>query len=390
MGVGDWDEYLARRTGKEYEIYPPRIPYMEETKGTMTYQEQFLLDAYTLAGWDIAYADQNIRKNDDIRNDTELREKFLSDGQSNGHDVEILQAIWQEIEDAVDGGYSFNKSHSASYAMLSYQTAFLKCHYPEQFYASAMSGAKTDGEGQNEVASYIAECKRRGIAILPPDINNSTSDFVVTDDGIAYRITTITHVGDSAIQHINDLRPISSFEDFLERRIKGVAKSNVVKNLIKAGAFDFDNPNRAELLWQFDMLGRTKTQIKEGYECPRYEWSNKVKMQWEKEVLGMFLTIHPMEKYGFQPIDSFIDGGNALIGGEVIDVYEFHPQKNPAKPKMAFVSLSTLTGTVKVVIFARQWKDKTTQEACSKGNIVLIRGKRSGNDITMDTMEVLE
>ncbi len=389
-GTGDWDEYLARRQGKEWSVHPDRLHYLAETEGLITYQEQFLLDAHHLAGWDIAYADKHLRKNKDIRNDTELRNKFIHDVVQKGYQEQLAVDVWTEIEDSVAGGYSFNKSHSASYAMLSYQTAYLKCHYPIHFYASQMSGTKTDGDGQNEIAMYMAECKTRGIQILPPNINNSTDRFVVVPSGIAYRITTIKHVGESAIQHINELRPITSFNDFLQRRDKSVAKKNVVTNLIKAGAFDFDNPNRAELLWQFDMTGRTKTQIKNGYECPTYAYDDKIKMEWEKEVLGMYLSQHPMEKYGFQPLDSFKDGQNALQGGEVVTVYEFHPQKNPQKPKMAFITLNTLFGTVKVVVFARQWSDEVIRFACKEGNLLLIKGTRSGRDILLNEVEVLE
>ena len=276
-GVGNWEEYIARRKGKPWEVHPDRLAYMKETQGTMTYQEQFLLDCKTFAGWDIAYADKHVRKNKNIKEDNELKTKFFADVKKNGYDESIAKTIWDEICDAVDGGYSFNKSHSASYAVLSFQTAWLKYYYPKHFYASLMSSEKTDSNGQNAIANYIAECKQRGINILPPDINKSGEEFVVTNKGINYRITTIKHVGESAIHSILELRPIKSFDDFMQRREKKHIKTNVFVNLIKAGCFDFDNPNRAELLWKVDMMNRTKTQIKEGFECPMYEWNDKVK-----------------------------------------------------------------------------------------------------------------
>src|SRR5690554_7685427 len=173
---------------------------MEETAGTMTYQEQFLLDAHVLAGWGIAYADKALRKNKDIRNDTATRTKFIQDCIANGHPKDVAEDVWKEIEDAVDGGYSFNKSHSASYAQTSYQTAWLKYYYPKHFYASQMSAEGTDSDGQSAIAGYITERKERGIRVLPPDINTSTEKFRPTEEGIAYRITTIKHVGESAIE----------------------------------------------------------------------------------------------------------------------------------------------------------------------------------------------
>lgn len=385
-GVGDWTEYIARRKGKDWSVYPPRAAYMDETVGTMTYQEQFLLDCKHLAGWDIAFADKKVRKNKNIRADEELRNKFISDAITHGHEEVIANSVWSEIEDAVDGGYSFNKSHSASYAMLSYQTAYLKCKYPLHFYASLMSGEKTDGDGQDAVAGYIAECKQRGIEILPPDINRSGDTFVVSNGGINYRITTIKHVGESAINHINELRPIDSFEDFMERRNKSHAKKNVITNLIKAGAFDFDNPDRAEMMWRFDMSQRTNKQIKEGVVCDKYDWDDKLKAEWEKEVLGMYLSSHPMEKYGFKSLDSFPDSTYCLQGGEVYDIKVFKDKK---ANDMAFVFLNTLHGNVKILVFASTWKYEGTQNLLQVGNLVLVRGKRSGDAVLFDSGELL-
>lgn len=387
MGVGNWEEYIARRKGKDWSVHSERMIYMKETVGTMTYQEQFLLDCKTFAGWNIAFADKKVRKNKHIREDHELREKFINDSVERGYDKEEVILIWNEIEDAVDGGYSFNKSHSASYAVISYQTAWLKINYPEHFYASLMSSEKTDGVGQDAISGYIAECKQRGINILPPDVNKSGEEFVVSDKGINYRITTIKSVGDSAIVGIENLRPIKSFEDFMERKEKKFIKKNVVTNLIKAGCFDFDNPNRAHLLWLADMSNRTATQIKTDMQCPVYEWNDNIKAEWEHEVLGMYLSIHPMEKYGFKPLDTFADGQQALQGGEVSEVKVFKDKKGN---EMAFVFLNTLYGKVKILIFASTWKSQEIQNNFKEKNIVLVRGKRSGHDILLDKVEVLK
>lgn len=386
-GVGDWDEYIERRKGKDYEIYEPRRPYMEETVGTMTYQEQFLLDAHILAGWGIAYADKKLRKNKDIRNDVETKNKFIEDCKRNGHGEIQAQEVWSEIEDAVDGGYSFNKSHSASYAQTSYQTAWLKAHYPEHFYASLMSKEGTDADGQSAIAGYLAEAKRRGITILPPSINQSTERFRPTKEGIAYRITTIKHVGDTAIKAIEDLRPIGSFDDFLARRNKSTMKKNVVVNLIKAGAFDEFGKSRATLLWEFDMHNRTKTQVKNDIILPAYPEDDKVKMAWEKEVLGMYLSLHPLERYSFKPFEAYKDGQtDALVGGEVIARRVFKDKNNN---EMAFITVDTLHGNVKIICFSSSW-GSTFNLAFRMGNIVMVKGKKSGNDLIANTVEVLE
>jgi len=387
-GVCDWEEYIARRKGKKWSVHEARYPYLKETEGLIAYQEQYLLDAKTLAGWDLAFADKYIRKNKNIASDTALRNKFIEDCKNKGIISQDLAVdIWNEIVNIVSQGYGFNKSHSTSYAVISFQTAWLKCYYPEHFYASLMSSEKTDSDGQSIIANYIAECKQKGIKILPPDINLSGENFVVAKGGVNYRITTIKHVGESAIRSIKALRPISSFDDFMQRREKKYIKKNVLVNLIKAGCFDFDNPNRAELLWKVDMCERTKTQIKENYECPKHKWNDRIKAEWEKEVLGMYLSTHPLEKYGFKSLNYYKDGSQALQGGEIYDIKIFNDRNGN---EMAFVFLDTLFGNIKVIVFASLWQYKKIQESIQIGNIIMAKGKRSGNDILLNEIEILD
>lgn len=384
-GVGDWNEYIERRKGKPYEIYEPRKPYMEETMGTMTYQEQFLLDAHVLAGWGIAYADKVLRKNKDIRNDVATREKFKADCIKNGHEASIIDGVWKEIEDAVDGGYSFNKSHSASYAQTSYQTAWLKAKYPNYYYASIMSAKEGNTDGQEEISNYIGELKQRGVRILPPSINISTERFEPTEEGINYRITAIKSVGESAIKEIIEKRPFASFQDFLER--KGKVNKTATINLIKAGAFDEFNPKREELMWEYAMSQRTKTQIKNDVQVDKIPVDENTYMDWEMEVLGLYLSQHPMEKYGFKPFDSYEEGDyGTLVGGKVTDRYAFNDKKGN---EMAFVTLDTLFGKIKVVCFASSWTVEWALMA-QIGNKIMVRGKKQGKDVLANHMEVLE
>lgn len=251
-----------------------------------------------------------------------------------------------------------------------------------------MTSERTDSDGQSAIANYIAECKENGITILPPSINNSKENFMVVDKKrINYRITTIRHCGETAIQHIKELRPIKSFEDFMERREKSRIKQNVLVNLIKAGCFDEFNPNRAELLWQVDMSNRTKTQIKNGYEPPRYEWNDVIKAEWEKEVLGMYLSTHPMEKYGFKSLENYDDGASCLQGGEIVEVKVFKDKK---QNDMAFVWLDTLFGKVKVLIFSSTWRYSKIRDLLQIGNKILVKGRRSGDAVILSEVEVLE
>ena len=124
----------------------------------------------------------------DIKNDVKLKEKFVTDTVNNGYSEETALKVWQEIEDAVSGGYSFNKSHSTSYGVLSYKTAWLKCHYPIYWYASLLNSEISD---QSKVESLIAECKKKGIKILPPDINISTNKYLLIDNNIICPLSAI-------------------------------------------------------------------------------------------------------------------------------------------------------------------------------------------------------
>lgn len=383
MGVGDWTEYIARRKGKEYTIHPDRKSYMLETEGIITYQEQFMLDCKTFAGWDLAFADKMVRKNKNIREDEELLHKFLTDCQARGYDANFAFNIWKEIEDAVDGGYSFNKSHSVSYAILTYVTAWLKCKYPKYFYASAMTFANTKStdEAQKDIAEILVEVKKHGIKILPPDINESTNEFIATKEGIRYCITSIRNVGESAIKAINKLRPIKSLSDMLKRGEKRHLKKNVVEMLIKAGCFDFENPNREEMLQEYYAIR------KEDYE--HKEWNDKLKLEYEKETLGTYLTSHPMDKYSFRELNEFKDNEYAIIGGEVIEVVERYDKKGAS---MAFVTINTPKGNTKCLVFASTWNKRGSKikEEIKEGNLILLRGRRSGTNLLVDSVEVLE
>jgi DNA polymerase-3 subunit alpha len=243
-----------------------------------------------------------------------------------------------------------------------------------------------EGDDQNAISKYVAECKARGITILPPDINTGDSTFRPTPTGIRYRITTIRHVGESAIKGIQKLRPISSFDDFMEKRVKKDVKGNTVDALIKAGCFDFDTPDRGELLWRVEMLNRTKTQIKNEFIPQRYILPDKVKAAYEKEVLGLYLSHHPMEKYSFQPLSSFANEGKCLQGGEITSI-ETRPDKKGKE--MAFVTLDTLHGSVRVLVFAYIWAREDTKSLFQTGKFVLIRGKRSGDACIFDSGEEL-
>lgn len=384
-GVGDFKEYIARRNGKPYVIHPDREWYMKDTEGLITYQEQFLLDCKTFAGWDIAFADKNIRKNKDIKNDSEIRTKFIHDCVCNNYNEELAQRLWQEIEDAVSGGYSFNKSHSTSYGVLSFKTAWMKHYYPIYWYASLLN---SEIDNQDQVEGLIAECKRKGIKILPPDINKGSYKFEGTRDGIRIPINYLKGVGEDVVKYIKkELAPIASLQDMLDRGIKKYIKKNVVEAMIKAGIFDFENPDREHMMWLFNMTRRKKTDIKNGIECPHQEYNERIKLEWEREVLGMYLTAHPLDTRNARSIRDFIDGEMAVQVIEKREVTE-RLQRN-GKP-FAFLMGSNQHGMLKCLVFADIWAEEDVRKTIENNEYILVKGKRSGNDIIVNHVEGIE
>ena len=379
-GVADFDEYISRRKGSKWEIHPNRMRYMKETEGLIVYQEQYLLDANTFAGWDFAFADKNIRKNKKILQDEKLREKFINDSVERGYDKQEAEELWNEILSIVSQGYSFNKAHSASYAVLSYETAWLKYYYPEHFYSAIMTYEDSGTDGQSKIGKYITECRNNGISIIPPDINTSFDTFIAGDKTISYKLTSVNTVGDSAIKSIIGMRPIKSFDDFLERRVKKDVRANVIRNLIKAGCFDFEEPNRGKLMNKFDKIDR-------GKDFHKSEFNDKIKCQWEKESLGIYLSSNPLDKYSFEPLEDLQDNSIVVQGGEVISIKEF---KDKNGGLMAFINFETLFGTIKLISFASVWeKNQSLRDIINSGNIIMVKGRKSNSDMFLESAEIL-
>ena len=384
MGVGDFKEYVLRRNGKSFNIYPEREWYMKDTEGLMTYQEQFLLDCKTYANWDIAFADNNVRKNKKIKEDVELRNKFITDGVNNGYEEAKLIEIWTEIEDAVSGGYSFNKSHSTSYGVLSYKTAWLKHHYPTYWYASLMNSEIND---QTAIDNLIAECKKKGIKILPPDINKGSYKFEGSKDGIRLPINMLKGVGEDVVKYIQkELVPITSFDDMLDRGLKKYIKKNVVIAMAKAGVFDFEDENREHFLWKYAMRNRKKTDIKNGVECEHLEYNDKIKLQWEKEVYGLYLSSHPLGNYNVRSITDYTEDMTAI---QVVEVVDVTPRLQKNGKEMCFLTGTNQHGALKCLIFANTWECEDIKDVAKEGNVLLVKGKRSGTDMIVNDLEIV-
>ena len=360
-GVGDWSEYIERRNNRSKEnVGYFKQPYLEGTAGVIVYQEQYLLLANTYAGWDIAYSDKHIRKNKRIIEDVELKDKFITDGVSRGYEEQELLTIWEDICKVVNGGYGFNRSHSASYAKLSFQTAYMKRYHPKEFYAAYLTQNMDD---ETKIVEVINILKELNIKIIQPDINKSTDKFIPTDEGILFPLTAIQGVGGSAWYEINRLKPIESFDDFLERRIKKFVKKTVIEALIKAGAFDFTGKSRYELLKQFN---------EDAEEQPNYIY--------EKESLRFYLSESPFDKFTLTPFNEFKSGDKMFTIVEITDVTTRYDKRGQ---EMAFVVGVNKTDVIRMVVFANVWKSSPFKE----GELLLVRGMKDKESLLVNSIE---
>ena len=257
LGSGLVDQYVDSRHGirePEY-LHPSLEPILKETFGLILYQEQVMEIASKLGGYSLGEAD--LLRRGMGKKDKELiaseRERFVKGAGERGIEEKTAHHIFDQME--YFAGYGFNKSHSAAYALLAYQTAYLKVKYPAEFMAALLSSVMGN---QNKVGQYIRECKEMGIEVLPPDINKSSYAFVPEDDDrILFGLEAIKNVGKAAIEAIIEGReegPYTSLADFLKRVDLRRVNIQVTESLIKAGAFSAFKENRAQMLVKFDEI----------------------------------------------------------------------------------------------------------------------------------------
>ncbi|MBR7121669.1 MAG: DNA polymerase III subunit alpha [Lentisphaeria bacterium] len=315
-------QYIARKKNEEVTIYdhPKMEPILKETYGIMVYQEQIMQVVQALAGFSLGGADILRRaigkKKVDVM--AEQREKFIAGcKQASDIDAELADQIWEKIK--IFAGYGFNKSHSAAYGVVSYQTAYLKANYPVEFMAAVLTG---EIENAEKLAFFINECREMGIEILPPDVNSSNILFSVDNGRIRFGLGAIKGCGEAAAGKIIESRkkdgPFTSFLDFCERCGADI-NSRMLEFLTRAGAFDSLGLRRSQILAVaepmmafaiqqakdkamgqgslFDLLGGDDSS---GLECgvpipdiPEFEWGELLKS--EKELLGFYVSGHPLQ-----------------------------------------------------------------------------------------------
>ncbi|EPV3840569.1 DNA polymerase III subunit alpha [Morganella morganii] len=320
------DNFIDRKHGREAISYPDvewqhesLQPVLEPTYGIILYQEQVMQIAQVLAGYTLGGADM-LRRAMGKKKPEEMakqRSVFEEGAVKNGVDAELSMKIFDLVEKFA--GYGFNKSHSAAYALVSYQTLWLKAHYPAEFMAAVMTA---DMDNTEKVVGLVDECWRMGLKVLPPDINSGLYHFHVNDEGeIVYGIGAIKGVGEGPIEAILEARKDGHFKDIFDLCARtDIKKLNrrVMEKLIMSGAFDRLGPHRAalmssledalkaadqhakaEAIGQADMFGvlaEAPEQVERSYaNIPK--WQDEIILEGERETLGLYLTGHPINRY---------------------------------------------------------------------------------------------
>ena len=402
---------------------PQLEPILKPTYGCIVYQEQVMQIVRSLAGYTLGRSDL-VRRAMSKKKASVMekeRQNFVYGNEqegvpgciANGIDEQTANKIYDDMTDFAK--YAFNKSHAAAYAVVSYQTAFLKYYYPVEFMAALMTSVI---EMPNKVAEYIQVCRQMGISILPPDVNCGIYGFSVDHGAIRYGLSAIKSVGRPVINALVEEREKNgtyrSLKDFIER-LTGIVNKRAIENFIKAGALDCLEGNRRQKMnvygqivdsiaqekknsfaGQMSLFDLVSDEDKKDFEIrmPNVgEYDKEMVLAFEKEVLGIYLSGHPLEGYrgimdkmisakttDFQPdeesgIPKVYDGQKVIIGGMITERTIKYTRNNKV---MAFLTVEDLVGTVEVVVFPRdyeKWQTLITDDAR-----VFIQGRVNAED----------
>ncbi len=383
LGSGMVDSFIKRKHGAEQFKYdfPQLEPILKDTYGVIVYQEQVMLIAQVLANYSLGAADLLRRAMGKKKPEEMAKQKkiFLAGAAENKLNLKKAESVFDLMEKFA--AYGFNKSHSAAYALIAYQTAYLKAHYPVEFMAALLT---EDMENTDKVIKNIGEVRAMGVEVLPPDINASARSFTVAEDVMRFGLGAVKGVGAAALESIQQVRkdePFTSLQDFCERVDLRKVNKKVVEALIKCGAFDSLGGKRAQFFAGLEdamEVGQRLQREKESGQESLFgtqeilsvggngygvlpdveEWDEKTLLSYEKEILGFYVTGHPLARYsdsikrfatcGASELSERTDKEQVRVCGIISGIKELITKKGD---RMAFVTLEDLSGSVEVIVF---------------------------------------
>ena len=402
------DDFVNRKAGREplRYLHPQLEPILSTTYGVILYQEQVMEIAQSMAGYTLGGADL-LRKAMGKKLPEEMakqRETFMTGATERGVDKKIAENIFDLMDKFA--GYGFNKSHSAAYALISYHTAWLKCHYPAAFMAATLSA---DIDNTDKVVTLLADCKTLGISVSPPKINDSYYAFrTLSDKEISYGLGALKGVGKGVIENIVNEReangPFADLFEFCQRLDMKKVSKRVLDALIKSGSMDALGANRASLMasiaaatraadqqqkdkesGQFDMFGVQQVPVESAEAKEVEEWSEEQRLLGEKETLGLYLTGHPYNRFAAElNIISDHDVGNMDLStprnGVFAGIMVAMRVINTRRGKMAFVTLDNAVHRVEVSLFSEKFTEY--QGRLEKDSVLIAVGELSTDEYT--------
>ncbi len=400
--MGMIDDFIDRKHGRKEVVYdlPEMKEILEETFGVMVYQEQVMQISNRLAGYSLGDADllRRAMGKKKVEEMQKQRARFLEGARKNGHPVKKAEKIFDLMEKFA--GYGFNKSHSAAYAYLAFVTAYLKAHYPTEF----MSALLTSETGNTaKVVKYISECREMNIQVLPPDVNRSFLTFTPDKDAIRFGLGAIKNVGGPAVESIVNARAeggdFTSLYDFCERVDLSAVNRRMVESLIKAGAMDSLDGTRAQYFAVLDSAIETglrtakdKASGQSGlfadlianepvaHPLPNVkDWTDREKLAGEKELLGFYVTGHPLDEYADKATDlaSHLTSGleglakstEVALCGIMTGI---NRRRNKEGKLWASLQIEDREGNIEAMVFTTQYE--RLQNELNEDKAVLIRG----------------
>jgi len=424
MGANSHTNYALRKNGQQAitpihpELAEPLADILSTSYGLIIYQEQVMAIAQKVAGFSLGQADI-LRRAMGKKKKSELDKQFegFSQGMvANGYSMDAVNKLWEILLPFSD--YAFNKAHSAAYGVISYWTAYLKAHYPAEYMAALLTSV---GDSKDKMALYLNECRRMGIKVLPPDVNESNLYFAAVGEDIRFGMGAVRNVGANVVEGVREAREskgrFESFHDFLNKVPIHAANKRTVESLIKAGAFDSLGHTRRSLvevhedavesavkikrneangdvgfdfdsLWGEDEVAQTQHHIPE-----RPEWAKRDKLAFEREMLGLYVSDHPLAGLELQlaklastgiaelvSSENTQDGDTVTIAGLVTSVQ--HRVAKASGNQYGMIQVEDFGGELTVMFMGKAYQEYS--HALKGDTIVVVRGRVSMRDDGMN------